>query len=52
MIGTVRPEDHPELMLFSGTAPTPVDENSADFGSWMIAVIVGIAVVLIIVSRC
>jgi hypothetical protein len=51
-IGTVRQEDHPELMLFSGTSPAPVDESSASLGTWIIAVIVGIAVLLIIVSRC
>jgi hypothetical protein len=51
-IGTVRPEDHPELMLFSGTQSAPVDENSANFGLWMIAAVVGVAVLLIIMSRC
>jgi hypothetical protein len=51
-IGTARPEEHPELMLFSGTQSAPVDENSANFGSWMIAAIICVAVRLIIVSRC
>jgi hypothetical protein len=51
-IAMVRPEDHPELMLFSGTQSAPVDENSANFGLWMIAVIIAVAMLLIIMSRC
>jgi hypothetical protein len=51
-VGAFHPEDHPELMLFSGPAQVSVDENSASFGAWIIAVIVAVAMLLIIASRC
>ena len=48
----VRIEDHPERMLFSNTVPTLDDENSGSVGGWMIAWIAGLAMLLIILSRC
>jgi hypothetical protein len=51
-IGPVRQEDLPELMLYSGAPPAPIDETSASLGFWMIAIIVGIAILLILVPHC
>ncbi len=51
-IGEVRLQDHPELILFPGSTPPPVDESSATFGAWVMAVVVGVALLLMILSRC
>lgn len=52
-IGDLRPEDHPELMLFYAPQPDNADENSsAGIGPWLMAVIVAVAVLLIFLSRC
>lgn len=51
-IGAFRPEDHPELMLFYTPQPELVEENSVSIGPWIMAVIIAIAVLLVILSRC
>lgn len=49
-LGEVRPEDHPELML--AQPQMPGGESSESYGAWIIALVVGTAVLLVIVSRC
>jgi hypothetical protein len=51
-VGEFRPEDHPELMLFSGPAQVEPEESDAIFGAWIIAFIIAAAALLIIASRC
>ena len=51
-IGAVSQEDLPELMLWTATQSVPVDERPASLSSWVIVAIVGLAVLLMIVSRC
>jgi hypothetical protein len=48
----MHPNDEDEVHLVAQMATPPVEESSVNFGFWMMAIIVAVALLVMIVSRC